>query len=59
MAGLEVCIVGLRRGQSLLGLNGHERVCVDLAIHSVRPLDFAGIYIPEVARRIISAPIRG
>jgi len=46
MAGLEVCIVGLRRGQSLLGLNGHERVCVDLAIHSVRPLDFAGIYIP-------------
>ena len=46
MAGVEVRIVGVRRGQLLLGFDGRERVCVDMGIRAAVEADFDGIYIP-------------
>lgn len=46
MVGIEVCVIGLRKGQSLLGLEGHERVWADVGIEAACHADLAGIYIP-------------
>lgn len=45
-AGVDVRIVGLRRGQLLLGLEGRQRVCVDLSVRVACATDFDAIYIP-------------
>lgn len=45
-AGVSVRVVGLRRGQVLVGLGGRERVRVDAGIATVHPIELDGIYIP-------------
>lgn len=45
-AGVEVRVVGMKRGARLLGRLGDERAFVDSGIDEVHPGDFAAIYIP-------------
>lgn len=46
MAGVEIRILGTKRGARLVGRFGKERAFVDAGINEVHPRDFAAIYIP-------------
>lgn len=45
-AGHEVSVIGLKRGQTLEGDKGRERIAAELGIDEVRPDAFDAIFIP-------------